>query len=112
MKSSLIHKSLFFHDGNIVSLTWTGVKKSFKCKLTLDLYENLDSANRTRKVLIFRKLQHMVFNGDFVKIALNYSAGSIEDGVIEEFDGYQKLSIQLTGGELVIEGLLEIQIEI
>ena len=48
-------KSLFFHDGNIVSMAWSGANKTFECELTLDLYDNLDSAKRQRKVLTFRK---------------------------------------------------------
>lgn len=103
-------KSLFFHDGNIVSMAWSGANKTFKCKLTFDLYDNLDSAKRQRKVLTFRKLQQVTFTGNFAQIALNYSAGSIEDGALEEFEDYQKLSIQLTGGSLIIQGLLDVKV--
>ena len=49
----------------------------------------------------------MAFAGDFAEIALNYSAGSIEDGTLENYEGCQKLTLQLTGGSLVIEGFLK-----
>ena len=102
-------KSLFFHDGNIISIACSGEKRSFKFKLTLDLYDDLESTNRKRKVLKFRKLRYLAFTGDFAQIALNYSAGSIEDGAFEEVEGYQKLSIWLTGGSLIVEGLLTVE---
>ena len=103
-----MHESLFFHDGNIISILCSGENKGFELKLTLDLYDDLESANRKRKVLTFRKLRHVAFNGDFAQIGLNYSAGSIEDGAFEKVEDYQKLSIWLTGGSLIVVGLLTV----
>ena len=99
----------FFHDGNVISFAWTGSKTTTKCKIVLDLYADLEAAQRRRHLLTFRKLRNVSFAGDFAKIARNYFAGIIEDGTIEECDGFQRLSMQLTGGALIIEGLVEIE---
>jgi hypothetical protein len=103
-----MNQQFFFHDGNLVSLTWTGSKTSTRCKIVLDLYADLESSQRCRHILVFRKLRSISFAGDCVEIARNYFAGVIQDGFIEDANGFQKLSMQLTGGALVVEGLLEI----
>lgn len=101
-----------FHDGNIVSFGFSGPKATKKCKIVLDLYDDdVIAKYRRRHVFTFRKLRNVSFTGDFVEIANNYWAGSIVDGMIEDCDGFQRLSMQLTGGALAIEGVLEIVVQ-
>ncbi len=98
-----MENELYYHDGNFVSINFSGFDKVSKIEIILQL-KITGSSNREEYSLQATEVTRFSLIGDFSEIVKNHWAGSIEDGHIVDIENAQRLTLKLTGGYIEIFG--------
>lgn len=99
---------LYFHDGNLVSISIGEFDASPGCQIVLNLYRDAGASNRTKCVLCVANVSRFSLLGDFLEMNANYFAGVIVDGHVCEVGDTQRVTLRLAGGYLEIFGKVSV----